>query len=506
MDLFRNPNFVTKYIDFDKYGYQILLTGVLVFLTAIYLSLGKKRKLPPGPYGIPYIGYFPFLGEKPYETFHKLSKKYGSVFSINLGGHLVVILNDWESVKEAFSKAETANRPENFFDIIPNGLGLGGVNGAEWVEQRRFSVKAMKDIGFGRTRWEELVQEELKEVVEMMKKHGTAPLDVRKFFTSTFTNNVLTLIFGHRLPIGHPDTELVSQCVDAVSNSLPSLGLNVFLPKLSDFLTFLGLTRQSLNFETILKFTNFATKAIQEKQDKMEDSASDSFVDEYVNEIRRNALKNKETSFSERHLRGNTQALLIGGSETSRTTLVFILISMAEHQETQKRVQEELDNVLGKEGTLRWADRTRVPYTFATIMEAMRWRSVVPINTLRMTSEDIKISGYDIPKHTAIVANNWALHNDPKYWNNPERFIPERFLLDDGKQVNFKPDSYVPFSFGKRSCPGELIAMMEILLYFTTLMQKFTVLPEEGQKVKYNTILGLTFQATDVKLRFIPRG
>ncbi|XP_054720549.1 cytochrome P450 2J4-like [Uloborus diversus] len=574
MDTLGNSNFILKYIDFDKLGYQTLLLGALIFLSLVYFISRKKRNLPPGPYGVPYLGYLPFLGKKPHETLTRLSKKYGTVFSLNLGHSLVVVLNDWEAVKEAFSKSETANRPEGIFDIIPSGVGFGGVNGAEWGEQRRFSMKAMKDLGFGRTRWEELVQEELREVVQMIKEHGTKPLDVRKFFTNTFTNNVMTLMFGQRLPIGHPDTDLVSRSVDAISNSVPALGLNSFLPRLNLFLIKLGLTTQSFTYETLVQFSDFIKKTISKMKDNMKDGSNDSFVDEYINEMRRNEAKKKETFFSDKHLHGNTQALLFGGSETSRSTLIYILIAMAEHQEVQKRVQEELDNVMGKEGTMRWADRMTIPYTYATIMEAMRWRTLallfggsetsrstliyilismaehqevqkrvqeeldnvmgkegtmrwadrmtipytyatimeamrwktlVPVNSIRLANEDIKISGFDIPKGTSIISNHWALHNDPKYWREPEKFVPDRFLLDDGKQVNLKPDSYAPFSYGKRACPGELIAMMEILLYFTTLMQKFTVVPEEGQKVKYGLMLGLTCQATDAKLRFIPR-
>ena len=59
------------------------------------------------------------------------------------------------------------------------------------------------------------------------------------------------------------------------------------------------------------------------------------------------------------------------------------------------------------------------------------------------------VQGYFIPKGTFITANIWAIHNDPKYWDKPDQFVPERFLLDDGEKVNTAPESFCPFSYGK---------------------------------------------------------
>ena len=63
--------------------------------------------------------------------------------------------------------------------------------------------------------------------------------------------------------------------------------------------------------------------------------------------------------------------------------------------------------------------------------------------------KDIKLQNYDIPKGTTILGNIWSLHNDPKYWNEPEKFNPHRFFTADGKSIITRPDSYVPFSYGK---------------------------------------------------------
>ncbi|KAG8170924.1 hypothetical protein JTE90_014268, partial [Oedothorax gibbosus] len=203
------------------------------------------------------------------------------------------------------------------------------------------------------------------------------------------------------------------------------------------------------------------------------------------------------------NLHGNIQALFIGASDTTRTSLSWLLLAVAAHQGAQRKVQEEADREGG--AGLTWAGKGRFPVAMATIMEGQRWRTVSPFNAGRIAMEDMKLGGYDIRKGTIIVANFWSSHNDTNYWKDPEEFRPERFLSEDRTQVNLKPESYAPFSYGKRNCPGETVAMMEILFYFVSIMKKFSVLPPEGRKLNLKGTLGLTYQPVPQELRFIPR-
>ncbi|KFM79656.1 Cytochrome P450 2J2, partial [Stegodyphus mimosarum] len=389
----------------------------------------------------------------------------------------------------------------NYHMFIIHTLGFGGKNGVEWAEQRRASIKAMKNIGLGKTRWEELVQEEINELVNLIQQENGRALDVSEIFSSTFANNIMTLLFGNRLPLGHPATIAVSEYVDSVIRSFPSVSAAAVFPWLVKLFGKIGTYNDSIPLKKLSEFNQLITKMIMNRNEKESD---DNFVDTYCNEMKLNIKSKMTTSFTETYLRGNTQTLLIGGSDTTRSSLTYLLMAVAQFPEIQNKVHEELNHVLGRDGCIKWAERSKVPYTYAVIMESMRWYTLVPVNTLRISVEDIKVQGYDIPKGTYILVNTWLLHNDPKYWPEPEKFIPERYLLNDGKQVNYKPESYSPFSYGKRSCPGEMVALVSLLHYFITIMQKFKVLPE-GEKVEYGTILGLTCQPTDVKLRFIAR-
>ncbi|KAL1471555.1 hypothetical protein MTO96_039890, partial [Rhipicephalus appendiculatus] len=92
-----------------------------------------------------------------------------------------------------------------------------------------------------------------------------------------------------------------------------------------------------------------------------------------------------------------------------------------------------------------------------------------------ITEEDIVVEGLFIPKGTIVLFNLWAINRDSSLWENPHHFDPTRFLLEDGSLVREKPSYHVGFSFGKRSCPGEAFALMQIFLTITFILQRYNV-------------------------------
>ncbi|CAG2170900.1 unnamed protein product, partial [Oppiella nova] len=152
----------------------------------------------------------------------------------------------------------------------------------------------------------------------------------------------------------------------------------------------------------------------------------------------------------------------------------WLLLLSAKYSEHQKRIHEEIDSVVGRDRSPCYADRLHMPFTQAFINESFRYKTIVPLNLLRRTLEDTSVLGHFIPKDTIIMANIWAVHNDPKIWHNPDQFNPSRFMSSDGKEV-LKNEALIPFSYGKRSCVGETLARVEVFLYFASLLQKYTI-------------------------------
>lgn len=96
------------------------------------------------------------------------------------------------------------------------------------------------------------------------------------------------------------------------------------------------------------------------------------------------------------------------------------------------------------------------------------------------------LGGYDIPKGTTVIINHWALHRDPNFWKDPETFDPARFLDSDGK-LSAKPESWLPFSAGRRVCLGEPVAKPNLFLILACLLQKFKIKLPPGATPKFES-------------------
>ncbi|EEC08721.1 cytochrome P-450 IIC5, putative [Ixodes scapularis] len=146
-------------------------------------------------------------------------------------------------------------------------------------------------------------------------------------------------------------------------------------------------------------------------------------------------------------LHGSVVDLLIAGSSTVAATILYILLHCAANPDAvQARIHEEIDAVVESCRSPKWEDHNGMPYTMAVIWEMYRWKTVSTLNLPREVAEDVVLNGYLIPKGTIVVANNWATHNDPRYWKNPERFDPSRFLTPDESQLLPRPEYLMPFS------------------------------------------------------------
>ncbi len=116
-------------------------------------------------------------------------------------------------------------------------------------------------------------------------------------------------------------------------------------------------------------------------------------------------------------------------------------------------------------------------------MEALRYTSITPLSLPHYSRCDSDINGFFVPKHTIIFPNLWHLHHDEKFWDSPWDFDPSRFLTGDGKVIppdHVKRQRLLPFSAGKRQCPGEEIVRNMLFNLITLMIQKYKLLPAEG--------------------------
>ncbi|GBO08776.1 hypothetical protein AVEN_37836-1, partial [Araneus ventricosus] len=222
-----------------------------------------------------------------------------SCFSVNLGGAYTVVLNDFESVKEAVNNPAILDRPPHVFDFVPNGLGFASNNGAEWIEQRRFAMKTLKDIGSGRIAWESSVESEVEDFVQLLEQQGGKPYDVYDPLSTSVSNNITGIILGKPLLRGDPRRAIVNGGVEGAIMSFSSSNLAFYFPFLMQFLAKMGLSSHADTFKKISDFHEFF-KSEMERCKKVPPAEwnEDIFIDGYLKEIQKVKGKGTKTWFN----------------------------------------------------------------------------------------------------------------------------------------------------------------------------------------------------------------
>ncbi|XP_077253796.1 labd-13Z-ene-9,15,16-triol synthase, chloroplastic-like, partial [Tasmannia lanceolata] len=188
------------------------------------------------------------------------------------------------------------------------------------------------------------------------------------------------------------------------------------------------------------------------------------------------------------------QDLLSGATDTTSTTVEWAMAEMMKHPEIMRRAQEELEEVVGKNNVVEEFHLPKLSYLGAILKEVLRLHPLVPFLIPRRPSQSCVVGGYMIPKGAQVLVNVWALHRDPKAWENPLEFQPERFLNTTNKyEFNGNNFSYLPFGCGKRMCVGVPMAERMLIYVLASLLHSFQWRLAEGEKLdlseKYSIIL-----------------
>jgi len=182
---------------------------------------------------------------------------------------------------------------------------------------------------------------------------------------------------------------------------------------------------------------------------------------------------------SDSQLHEEMMTLFLAGHETTAMALTWTWYLLSQHPEVEERLVREVSRVLGgRPPTV--ADLPQLPYTDMVVREALRLYPPAA-GFAREPIEDVRIGGYDVPKGSLVTVNTFALHHDPRFFDEPERFNPERFSA--GWEERIPRYAFLPFGGGPRVCIGNGFAMMEARLIVATMVQRCQLSLEPGQDV-----------------------
>lgn len=120
-------------------------------------------------------------------------------------------------------------------------------------------------------------------------------------------------------------------------------------------------------------------------------------------------------------------------------------------------------------------------------------------------NRDVNLNGYKIPAGSQVVPLINCVHMDPNLWDEPKQFNPSRFIDDDGKIR--RPEYFMPFGVGRRMCLGDILARMEMFMFFACMMHQFDICLEDGASLpSLEGIVGATIAPMSFRVKFVPRG
>lgn len=164
--------------------------------------------------------------------------------------------------------------------------------------------------------------------------------------------------------------------------------------------------------------------------------------------------------------------MFVAGTDTSSAALEWTMTELARHPRVMKKAQEEVRKIASGRGTVEESDLQHLHYMKAVIKETMRLHPPVPLLVPRESLEKCILDGYEIPAKTRVLINTYAIGRDPKSWNNPLKYDPDRFLDNN---IDFKDQDFrfLPFGGGRRGCPGYTFGLAVIEIVLARLLYHF---------------------------------
>ncbi|KAG1964374.1 cytochrome P450 2J6 [Pimephales promelas] len=378
---------------------SILIFSCVFLLLSDYTRNKAPKNFPSGPWSLPIIGDLHHIDiSKLHLQFPEFAEKYGKIFSLNIFGQRIVVLNGYELVKEVYIQQgdNLSNRPmlPLFIDIVGD-KGLIVSNGYKWKHQRRFALSTLRNFGLGKKSLEPSISLECCFLNETISNEQGRPFDPRLLLNNAVSNVICVLVFGNRFEYSDHDFQsLLKNINEAIylEGSIWGQFYNMF-PWLMRRLP--GPHKNI--FALWKKVIDFVKEKVNAHRADHDPSYPRDYIDSFLAEMEK--LKDDTaTGFDVENLCICTLDLFVAGTETTSTTLYWGLLYMMKYPEIQAKVQEEIDHVVGGSRQPTLSDKDNMPYTNAVIHEMQRIGNILPLNLARATVEDSQIGKYSIPK------------------------------------------------------------------------------------------------------------
>ncbi|KAH9605209.1 hypothetical protein KSS87_018157 [Heliosperma pusillum] len=498
-----------------KYSLFAGIFALVLFL--YYLILRCKnttctKKSPPQPSGgWPIIGHLTLLGSLPHISLGILADKYGPFFRLRLGVSKVVVVSSPAMAKQCLGTNDRVfvNRHKNIFvEQLTYNSAMPGLSkyGPYWREIRKISTVEL----LSNHRLEMFKDVRMSEVRSAMKglydvcSDSDKPVEMKCWFNDLSMNNIVRLIAGKSLKEFYQGGDYYK--ISKVLREFSQLAAAFVPADAIPVLRWFDIGGYEKSMKHVAKEIDYvAQKWLDEHLSKEAEEKLD-----FIAVLLGIFGSGNQTAFgfeTNTIIKAVSMTMILAATDTTAVTLTWALSLLLNNKAALKKLQAELDTVVGKERQVEESDLKNLVYLQAALKETLRLYPAAPLSVPRESIEDCTVNGYHIPAGTQLFVNLYKIHRDPEVWQDPCEFRPERFLTTH-KEYDVRGQSFefMPFGSGRRICPGISFALQFMQLTLASLIHGFEVSTPAGRRVDMTEGFGLTnLKATPLEVIFTPR-
>lgn len=466
-----------------------LISGLVLFLLNFYYNL---HKYPRGPLPIPLIGNVLEFTKKQHvhDILNEIGTKYGGLTTIWFSTIPAILVTDPKLVVEILKdrKNEFAGRPYYPHERMTfkiTDIVLGDYGDKMWEMMRRIGHLAVRKYAVSESLPHRVV-DVVDDFVNDLKGENEKPL--------LMASNVHSLTFRilARIAVGieyNKDDENFKKILEMIDVFMSNNGF-IMLTALVPITEYTIFYKTYVIFERLKLFQKATFYKIvddheeQWKTRKDDDDELNDFTDA-IFAARKEAISQGQMDIAQKMNRNFMCAIIwdlfVAGGDTTKDTLLWLILIISNDRKIQEKMRQEAEQL--DDDQIPTVDlRPKFNYVQAVISETMRFRPIVPLGIPHKTTCDTELAGYKIKKDTLVMASLHNVLKDEKYFEQPEKFKPERFLDSEGNYIP-RMTNFYPFSVGRRNCIGEKLAMANLFIITLRLLQQtkgYTLQPENG--------------------------
>ncbi|XP_047967433.1 cytochrome P450 71AU50-like [Salvia hispanica] len=452
--------------------YWLALSFVILFLSFLQHLL-RKTDLPPGPIALPLIGHLHLLGKNLSRDLHRLAAKHGPIIFLRLGTIPAVVVSSAAGAELVLKTHDLAfagrthHQAARYIGYDQRNI-LFAPYGAYWRNMRRLcTVELLSSAKINEFR--PIRRAGMGEMVGSLRRDAERGeiVDLTARVSGVLGDMNCLMVFGRKYVDRDLDEKLGFKAV--IDETLQVAAI----PNLGDFFPFIaaldvqGLDRRMKKLSSI--FDAFLDKIIDDHlQRKLEKTHNHDFVDTMLA-----VMDSGEAGFEfdRRHVKAVLLDILIGGMDTTLSTVEWAISELIRHPKVTKKLQNELERIVSLDQMVDESHLDKLEYLDLVIKETLRLHPPGRL-LVHESMENCTVNGFHIPKGTWTFVNIWTIGRDPNFWHEPDEFVPERFV---GENVDLLGQHFqlIPFGSGRRSCPGQQLGLTLVKLVVAQLVHCF---------------------------------